>query len=315
MTTAVQTQTGMKLKPSMRMSAPPDDQDRVADPQHADNHVARVRGPILALRELQVHRRSFIDLQRRITNKMRAMVRQVLGWQGDLEKSTQSTIKEAAKRIVKSIETGEALSPDHPTVDASAEAFVRLLLEGRAPFDRSRKKIEKKMVALAESLPVYPWVDAILGAGALGLAIIVGEAGDLSNYSNPCKLRKRMGLAPYKGKAMSMWVKQGGLSKEEYVKMGYNCERRSAHWTIGDSLVKGNKGVYRKFFDDRLAYEIARNPEFVRPGVKSNGSPKVCMECLLRAQRYMEQKFLRDLWKAWRRASGRVEGAAQAQRH
>ena len=199
------------------------------------------------------------------------------------------------------IETGDALPDDHPTIGLNTLAFIRVLLDGREPFDKARKIVEKEMERLAKSLAVYPWIDAILGAGELGLAIIVGEAGDLSNYSNPCKLRKRMGLAPYNGKAMSTWMREGGLSKEEWIKNGYNRERRSAHWTIGDSLVKGNKGVYRKFFDDRLAYEIARNPEFVRPGVKSNGSPKVCMECHLRAQRYMEQKFLRDLWKAWRR--------------
>ena len=57
----------------------------------------------------------------------------------------------------------------------------------RAPADQRRRETEKEMERLAKQLPVYPWIKQINGAGELGLATIVAEAGDLSDYPNVCK--------------------------------------------------------------------------------------------------------------------------------
>ena len=66
--------------------------------------------------------------------------------------------------------------------------------------------------------------------------------------------------------------------------------RRSAIWTIGDSLIKQNEDGYRAVYDERKQYEKARDPEMSK------------MYAHRRAQRYMEKRLLRDLWRAWRDA-------------
>jgi hypothetical protein len=61
-------------------------------------------------------------------------------------------------------------------------------------------------------------------------------------------------------------------------------------WNIGDALIKGNRaGKYRTFYLRRKEYELQRDPE-MKP-IKAHR----------RAQRYMEKRLLRDLWRAWRR--------------
>ena len=57
------------------------------------------------------------------------------------------------------------------------------------------------MMAFAKALPVASFVEETRGFGYLGLAQIVAEAGDLSNYANPAKLWKRFGLAVIDGRA------------------------------------------------------------------------------------------------------------------
>ena len=131
------------------------------------------------------------------------------------------------------------------------------------------------------------------------MAIIVGEAGDLSNYENPAKLWKRLGLGPYEGKAASTWRKAGGLSAEQWIEVGYSPRRRSAMWTIGDALIKGNDGAYKQLYDDRKAYEVERDPKMSK------------MHAHRRAQRYMEKRLVRDLWQAWRKAMVPVEPTAR----
>jgi hypothetical protein len=104
-------------------------------------------------------------------------------------------------------------------------------------------------------------------------------------------------------------VRQGGLaknaSKDDWIAHGYNRQRRSRLWNIGDAIIKAQ---VRKVLDDdgedagertsigdygaaylaRKAYELARDPE-MQP-IKAHR----------RAQRYMEKRLLRNLWGAWR---------------
>ncbi len=147
-----------------------------------------------------------------------------------------------------------------------------------------RKKLEKRMAALATQLPVYPWVESIRGFGAFGLAQIIGETGDLSNYANPAKVWKRMGLA-----VMPDGTRQRKVSGADALDHGYNPTRRSLMFVIGDSLIKGNRdGVYRTLYLTRKEYEQETHPDLTP------------MAHHRRAQRYMEKRLLRDLWRAWR---------------
>jgi hypothetical protein len=90
---------------------------------------------------------------------------------------------------------------------------------------------------------------------------------------------------------------------------GYNAQRRSIMWNIGACLIKaqvrsakdeaGEKiastaiGPYGQIYLDRKALEAARTQS--------------AAHAHNRAQRYMEKRLLRDMWKAWRALDGATE--------
>ena len=157
--------------------------------------------------------------------------------------------------------------------------------ESIQPLSKYRHETEQNIIELAENLPVWDWIKGVRGVGSLGLGLIVGEAGDLSNYDNPAKLWRRFGLAPGQRKIKGT---------EEGLKAGYSPRRRAMMHIVGDCLIKlqGKAGPYRKVYDDRKAYEEAQHPEL------SLGHRHK------RAMRYMEKRFLLDLWKQWRKYAG-----------
>lgn len=174
------------------------------------------------------------------------------------------------------------------TLKEAGLAFLAVpqLFEARATIHAGRLKPERLMAKLAKTLPVYPWAESIRGFGAMGLAQIIAECGDLSLYSNPAKVWKRMGLAVEGGERMRCRV---GVNN------GYSPYRRAIMFCIGDSLIKGNRdGEYRALYLARKVYEIERLPD-IKPIIAHR-----------RAQRYMEKRLLLKLWQAWRAATGRA---------
>jgi len=170
--------------------------------------------------------------------------------------------------------------------------------EGLNSLIEYRLTLEKQMSQDAAKLPISNWWTDERGRGLLGLAIIIGEAGDLSGYENPAKLWKRFGVAVLDG------ARQGGLTKnakaEEWIEHGYNKRRRSVLWTIGDTLLKtnGKTGRYKKIYDKRKEFENKRlKKEWIEQGKKEKTYKS--MKAHRRAQRYMEKRLLRDLWNVW----------------
>jgi hypothetical protein len=170
-----------------------------------------------------------------------------------------------------------------PVAAGTAMEFNAPLLQAQIPCTAWKKASEKEMISLAKEMPVAPFVERTRGFGYLGLAQIVAEAGDLSNYTNPGKLWKRFGLAVFDGKAQ-----RRSTNKEMAITMGFSPRRRSLMFVIGDSLIKATGGEYRVLYLERKAYEVEQHPE-ARP-----------MQHHRRAQRYMEKRLLRELWKEWR---------------
>ena len=94
---------------------------------------------------------------------------------------------------------------------------------------------------------------------------------------------------------------------------GYSPGRRSVMWNIGDCMVKAG-GPWRELYDQRKAYEIATqaaNGITVCPSAKI---PKKNPEAFMsaghvhnRAKRYIEKRFLRSLWSAWRQATSALQ--------
>ena len=280
--------------------------------QHCVDPRLAAASAVLSLRELQSRRVACVKAQLRLTNAAGAFVRRALGWRMDMDEKERNAINKRAAKLIDEIETGghqisdiqgrcAAASDggqgatDSRLTSASVAPFVLAVAEGRKPFDAMRKETEKEMRRIAETLPVYPWVASVKGFGSLGLAIIVGECGDLGEYrKGVAGIWKRLGLAVMDGK------RQGnpgeGAKAEDWIAHGYNARRRSAMWTLGDSLLKcGGDGPWRTLYLERKAYELARAPD-MRP-----------MQAHRRAQRYVEKRLLRTLWQEWRRAIGRSE--------
>jgi hypothetical protein len=161
--------------------------------------------------------------------------------------------------------------------------------ESLIPYEKYREALESEMRTVAESLPAYSWIKSIRGAGSLGLAIIVGESGDLSSYPNHRHLWKRLGLAPPEAYRKPTLDGKTALLIPR--------QRRSAIWTIADSLMKSG-GEYYEIYIARKRYELAGHPEFARKDT-GDGKLHASAHCDKRAKRFAEKLFIRDLWMSW----------------
>lgn len=175
---------------------------------------------------------------------------------------------------------------DHALVMVGAPAIAPLVF-ARDHIEANRKAVEKRLAKLAKDLPVAPWVADVRGFGIASLAAVVGEAGDITTYSNPAKLWKRMGLA-----VMGDGTRQRRISGADALEHGYSPSRRSVMWNIGTCIIKAG-GAYKEIYNTRKEYELTR----VETKAHAHN----------RAQRYMEKRLLRDLWSAWRAAINLAE--------
>ena len=164
------------------------------------------------------------------------------------------------------------------------------------------------METCAGQLAAFAFVEKVLGAGEIGLATIIGEAGDLSNYANPGKLWSRLGYAPYRGFAGSSWKRdswhQGekALSKEEWTDHPFSGERYALMYAISDSMLRAQKtkktedspgeakGPYGQIYMDRRRRTAETHPDWT-----DGHSHKDALRVMMKA-------YLRDLWVAWNRA-------------
>lgn len=285
--------------------AEPDDRAGVGDGGGRSNFDTQRIGAstIATLTELQATRRACIKAQIRLTNAAGAFVRRWLGWSADLPEKDAAAIKKRATAAVAAIEAGK--TPDLPSdVAGIVVPFVEAAIDGRQPFDTMRAEAEKRMEALAKSLPVWPWVQGVKGFGAKGLAVIIGETGDLSNYANPGKVWKRLGLAPYDGCAGSTWGRESqrprSLAKDEWIALGYRPTRRAEVFAMVDDMLLRHQwraekdgipahpiGPYGKVYGARRAHTAVTHPDWTPGHAKAD------------ATRYMAKRLIRDLWCVW----------------
>jgi len=197
-------------------------------------------------------------------------------------------------------------------VDMNLTMALMPFLSAIANFQELRKPLEKELALLARELPAAEWIKATPGIALPSLAAIVGEAGDLSNYSTHSKLWKRMGMAPFTKNGITrsgkQWKIKGGLTADDWKEFGYKSTRRSVMFVIEDSMTKA-QGPYREIYLARkqsLRDRAARNGLTVAPSAKI---PDKHRDQFISdghidqdAKRYMGKRLLRDLWRAWRRA-------------
>ena len=201
---------------------------------------------------------------------------------------------------------------DYPPIDT--------LLLARGVLRDHLSKIETQLEKLAEELPAYAsfWKPT-RGLSGLGLALIVGEAGNLAEYDTHSQLWRRFGL--HVGGGQAYYTKRSGMSPEAWSKAGYCPRRRSLVYQLTDSLLKGQIRKDEHDPDKRIALGdygalYLREKERQREKAKAEGLT-VCAAAKIpakdahkyrsdghihnRAARYVGKKLLRDLWKAWRR--------------
>jgi len=255
------------------------------------------------------HRQRIYAMETRKAMDLRLgwLVKMDLGWSRTLSKTERDAIAARAADLVK---IGAALTKgkmvDIPGDFARLEDVILATLAARTPFAAIEKAAEKEMARLAQELAVWQWAAPIRGFGPVSLAVIIAEAGDLSNYPTIAKLWTRMMLGLVDG------IRQGGLPKTataaEWIRHGYNKKRRSRMWNIGQALVKGNRdGAYRAVYLARKDYERARAEAAGLTVAPSASIPKDRKDEFMslghidhRAQRVMEKRLLVDLWQAWR---------------
>lgn len=213
-----------------------------------------------------------------LTRQIRSLCRRILG--GD----------KVEARLLYNAVIGRG---SHPLMVKTA-LIVEPFLVARSTISGSLKETEIAMAALAKTLPVWPRVQATQGFGALGLASIVGETGDLNKYGSHSKLWRRLGLAVVGGHTQR---KVRGLDPAI---QGYNPTRRAVVWNVGRCILQAHSrvrqpdgsigtGSFRIGYDERKAYELAR-------GLAKGHAHR-------RAKRYMEKRLIRNIWRAWREAA------------
>lgn len=250
--------------------------------------------------QMQRDRRLAMRTYKQIDNSTNAFIRNRIGFNVSLPEEQRRKLVEAARSIRTCVERGE----EDKGIDLCGREVFNDCLTAVVYAKPALHMQEKmwtisaaRMTALARTLPVYPWVESIRGVTALGLAAIVGEAGNIGAYPTHGHLFKRLGIGLVDGK------RQGapgmGATREDWIRHGYVASRRGEVWAFLDNSMlraqwRGARdgrpgyplGPYGAHYQRKLAEYVAREH---RAPVRA-------------ARRYAAQRFLEDLWRAWRHA-------------
>lgn len=255
-------------------------------------------------------RRQAIKSQQKMDRSLKSFIRiNATEWTPDADDKARDKFNREVQRIIAAARGGDG-----------EQRIVELVLttdKGREPFDALRTDCEKRMERLAATLPVADWIESIRGAGLLGLATIVAEAGDLSNYANPAKLWKRLGFAPYDGFAGSTWKREfwrpRKLSADEWTDNPFSGERYAlihqiAVWLVNAQWIGAAKtesgegrpnGPYGQVYADRRAHTATTHADWSKQHSRMDGL-RVAMKA-----------FLKDLHLEWRARAEQIARAAE----
>jgi hypothetical protein len=223
-----------------------------------------------------------VALWRRRQGLTRAKVRLELQAQAGIRFLCEGDKAEAAK-LVKLADNDS----DDPKAQIAADLMAPYRM-AQEPLERSLSALDRQLTKLAKGLPIWPYASSSRGLGALALAKIVGEAGDLSKYRTVSAVWKRCGLAVIDGQ------RQRKVANAEAAMVhGYSPERRSVLYVVAECLFKSqgtgdNSGPYRLIYDASKAKHLAK--EGIAPIVAHK-----------RALREMTKEMLKRLAVEWRR--------------
>lgn len=241
-----------------------------------------------SLQELQRRKVATLKSRLMLDNQLAAIVSTEMGYHAGQDEAERKAHRAKAVELIEAIDKRNVPTELQVVADRVSGLVTNSLI-ARDGFDLFLKGIEKEMCVLAAALSTAQWINGIRGVGLKSLATIVGEAGDLSNYANPAKLWKRLGLAPFNGKMPSTWRfgKEGSLTSEQWSELGYSPRRRSVMYVIGECIVKQNDGAYRARYDEAKTKAAESHPDWSKGRCHNHGM-------LLATKR-----LVLDLWKQW----------------
>ncbi len=246
-----------------------------------------------------------MKIQQKLDRALESFIRiNTTKWKPDLDEAERKKINAEVKAKIEAVRKGKDTNPILVRVVGVSD-------KAREPADEMRKEAEGEMERLALQLKVWPWVKSIHGAGALGLATIVAEAGDLNNYANPAKLWKRLGYAPYEGLAGSTWKRETwrprALTKEEWIANPFNGERYAlihqlSNWMVNAQTTSKLKNKseqtepkgppsefpYGHIYYDRYYKKAMKDHPDWTDGHRRYDALRIVMK-----------KYLTDLWAEW----------------
>ncbi len=267
------------------------------------------------LAEFQVQRRGDIRAVNRLNNTIHAYARRAMGWSLALPEAERKKINGRAERFVRQVMADGSAPPDEEDrlYDAVAPR-IDIFRQSMSPLIADRTRIEKEMRKLGRGLSAWSGFGAdVKGFGELGLAVIVGECGNLANYDGPYKINKRLGLAPYDGHSGKAWRipkwRPRELTAEEWKEyLDYSPQRQAEIYsvitdplfraqTVAARRVGGDHRVLDTQFTDVAPYRLVYDARRVHTAETHPDWTK--MHSHKDALRIMTKALIRDLWCAW----------------
>jgi Transposase IS116/IS110/IS902 family len=269
----------------------------------------------MRLQELQVSRRFLIGAANKQENAARAFIRRMLGWRPDMPEKERNAIAARSLCVFAYFEKSAACKragkpdPDVPDdVDGrilSMSGIIGAAAAAIEPLRSRREEVEKGMIEAGKSLPVHSWAKGVKGLGPLGLAVIVSETGDLSNYPNFRHVWKRLGLMPFEGRAGSTWrLTPSKMPDGGWETLGYSPNRLAQIFScVTDPMSKHQlqaadksgtefgkpMGPYGEAYVARREKTNAEHPDWTPLHARRD------------ALRIMTKALISDLWSEWLR--------------
>lgn len=252
-------------------------------------------------------------------------------------KPTAAEIDGMAARIEEARQTKRMRAAEQSEAFALIAGAEEATTNFVAPLTLVEVYLYERMVELAEQLPVWTeWGANVDCLTPYGVAVIIGEVGDMFFYTKgESAIFKRLGvgLINYASDDGSsgmfrdhgkFWKTQGrpgkGASKEEWIKHGHSRTRRSVLFQIANPFIQGRGEPYRSIYDRRKAYEVEKAEtagKQVLPAARikklDGQNSGVISEGYIhnRAHRYMQKRFVRHFYQAWRRTMCETGQAAR----
>lgn len=286
---------------------------RRPETQHGD---AAVRATIDQIIELGRENAFAIRQRMRVRQSTLAHIaRAYFGYHTHLAEDERKRCMNAAGALLKKLADGES---------HEAAWLVSATDLAAAPWEEIERDTERRLIKLARRLPAYDWVQSVRGFGDLSFARIIAETGDLSQYSNPGKVWKRMGLAVFDGKAQ-----RKARDAEKAKEFGYNPYRRAVAFVAFEPVLKAQSvrknggqeqgeiqmadvaepvgagqpanetqsdvaGPYRLLYDQKKQEYLARGEAGEKEWTKARAHKA--------AMRFASKRLLRNLWTEWNRS-------------